>query len=85
MSHIPEFTQEQYDAVHELPLRRDVRWTTLPGVTPGIVIEAEKRAGTDAEAPRKFGAVDMGTQEAADTIARCHNEWLAAQPDAPNA
>lgn len=70
-------TQDQIDAIHELPLRRDVRWLDMSWLDPGIVIEETKRP-MGVEGERKWGAVNLSDPELAAQVVKIHNEWLEA-------
>ena len=71
-----KYTQEQVDAAHELPLRKDVRWIHMTPLFPGKIIEETKREPGD-EAAGKWAAVDLENEDAAAQVVECHNEWLA--------
>ena len=44
------YTAEQIEAIHELPLRKNVRWLDLSFMFPGKIIEEMKREwGDEAE------------------------------------
>lgn len=69
-------TQEQIDALKELPLKWEVRWIHLKDLFPGKVIEEEKNEDLDY----KFGAVDMQNPDLADEIVRVHNKAIGVKP-----
>lgn len=79
------YTQDQIDAVHELPLRKDVRWIDLSWLFPEkpVIIEETKRPFNDVypgdPATGKFGAIEMCDAECAAAVVACHNEWLEQQ------
>lgn len=78
------YTEDQVQAVHQLPLRRDVRWIDMSRVAPGVIMEADKRQ-FDPDNPAdpavgKWASVNVRSAELAAMIVECHNEWLAAQP-----
>lgn len=80
---MPEYTQDQIDAIHELPLRKDVRWIDMSFMFPGKVIEETKRT-FDPENPAdpatgKWAAIDLETAECAAKVVDAHNSWLDEQ------
>lgn len=68
-------TQEKIDAVHELPLRTEVKWVDMSFLFPGKVIELAKRKPGE-KAAGKWAGVDLDSAELAAEVVRIHNEWL---------
>jgi len=72
------YTAEQIEAIHELPLRKNVRWLDLSFMFPGKIIEEMKREWGD-EAENKWACVDLEDAECAARVVEAHNEWLENQ------
>lgn len=71
------YTDELIEAIHKLPLRKDVRWIDMSRIIPGKIIEEKKR--TDGEAQGKWVGVDLECPECAAAVVAVHNEWLEAK------
>ncbi len=70
------YTQEEIvEAVHQLPLRREVKWIDMSFLLPGKVIEQMKRKPGE-KAAGNWACVDLDSAELAAEVVRIHNEWL---------
>jgi len=64
-------TASELEALKLVPLRQDVPWIDLSLLFPGTICENIKNPEHG-----KFGAVDLGSAEAAARIVELHNQTL---------
>lgn len=80
---MPSSLSEKLEAIHALPLRKNVRWIDLSYLYPGLISEAEKSpAGTEAEF--KFASVNLEDSLIAAEVVKLHNEHLKNHPPKEN-
>lgn len=65
----------ELEACALVPLRQNVRWCDLSYLFPGRIVE-EERLPPGHEGEGKFGAVDIGSSEAAARLVEAHNAAL---------